>query len=121
MSIKQNRVAEQIKVILSELLIYEVSDPRLQGLTVTEVKIDRELMYANVYVNALGEEGRREEVLEGLESAKGFLRREVGKRVSLRNTPSLIFHWDTTLSRSDNILNILDTLEIPPEEDVDAE
>ena len=114
MSIKQDRVADQIRTILSELFLREVSDPRLQGLTITEVKIDRELMYADIYVNALGDESRHDEVMEGLERANGFLRREVGKHVRLRNTPVLHFHWDETLERAERINQIIAGLDIPP-------
>ena len=56
MSIKQDRMAERIRGILSTLLLREVSDPRLQGVTITEVRLDPELMFADVYVNALGED-----------------------------------------------------------------
>jgi ribosome-binding factor A len=121
MTIKQDRVAERVHGILSELLLREVSDPRLQGVTVTEVKLDPELMFADVYVNALGDETRRDEVLIGLKSATGFLRREVGKRVRLRNTPELHFHWDQTLERGERLNRIISSLDIPPEQDNDEE
>ena len=117
MSLKQNRMIERIRAILSELLLREISDPRLQGVTVTEVKLDAELMYADVYVNALGDESREGDVMEGLSRANGFLRREMGKRVRLRNTPELHFHWDKTLEHGERLNQILDTLDIPPEED----
>jgi|SRR5688572_29355340 ribosome-binding factor A len=113
MSVKQDRMNERIRIILSELLLRDVSDPRLQGLTVTEVKLDGELMYANVYVNALGDEDRKLSVMEGLERAKGFLRREVGQRIHTRNTPQLLFHWDTTLEHGERINQIIDQLDIP--------
>lgn len=114
MSIKQARMAEQIRVILSELLLREVSDPALQGVTVTEVKLDPELMFADVYVNALGDESRQQTVMHGLKRATGFLRREVGKRVRLRNTPELHFHWDVTLERGEHMNRLIESLDIPP-------
>ena len=110
MSIKQERMSERIREILSELLLTEVTDPALYGLTVTEVTLDPELEYAEVYVNALGDEAREKEVLTGFRRANGFLRREVGKRVRLRRTPFLRFHWDTTLSRAEHIEHVLDSL-----------
>lgn len=114
MSIKQERVGGRIRRILSELLVREVADPRLGGVTVTNVEVDAELMYARVYVNALGEEERAPEVLAALKHAKSFLRREVGRRVHLRNTPDLIFKWDETLARGERIYAILDDLDVPP-------
>ena len=114
MSIKRDRVGDSIQAILSELLLREVADPRLKNITVTGVKIDNELMYADVYINALGDESREKEVLTGLERAKGFLRREVAKRVRLRSAPELKFHWDTTLERGERINRLLSSIEIPP-------
>ncbi len=120
MSIKQDRLNERIRIILSELLLREVSDPRLQGVTVTEVSIDSELMYATIYVNALGEEEREKEVMQAFKSANGFLRREVGQRITTRNTPELHFKWDTTLAHGERINQILNSLDIPEDEDSDA-
>ncbi len=114
--ITQERLSERIQSILSELLLREVADPRLKNITVTAVKIDPELMYADIYINALGDESRQQQVMTGLERAKGFLRREVAKRVRLRNAPDLIFHWDATLERGERIYQILGSLEIPPGE-----
>ncbi|MEO0562791.1 MAG: ribosome-binding factor A, partial [Chloroflexota bacterium] len=61
MSIKQDRMAERIRVVMSQLLMREVSDPRLQFITITDVKIDPEIMFARIYVNALGDEDREDE------------------------------------------------------------
>ncbi|MCL4250806.1 MAG: 30S ribosome-binding factor RbfA [Anaerolineae bacterium] len=113
-SIKQDRVAGRIRQILSVLILRDVADPRLQGLTVTEVEIDPELMYARVYVNALGEEERQSEVMQALRQAKGYLRREVGKRVRLRKTPDLTFIWDASLDRVERINALIRDLDIPP-------
>ena len=114
MSIKQDRMSERIQGILSELLLREVSDPRLQHITVTEVKLDPELMFATIYVNALGDESRETQVMAGLQRAKGFLRREVGKRIQLRNSPDLVFHWDKTLARGEKMHHLISSLDIPP-------
>lgn len=116
MTIKQDRMGERIQVILSELLLREVADPRLQNVTVTEVKLDPELRFAHVYVNALGDESRQDEVMAGLNRAKGFFRSEVGKRVRLRIVPDFNFHWDVTLERSERINKLISSLDIPPEE-----
>ena len=121
MSIKRDRMAERVREILSELLLREVADPRLQGVTITEVKLDSELMYAAIYVNALGEEHREKEVLLGLKHASGFLRREVGRRIRVRNTPELHFHWDTTLERGEYLNQIINKLNIPRATDEDTE
>ena len=115
-TIKQQRTAENIKQILSRVFMTEVSDPRLAGLTVTEVDIDREISHANIYVSALGEEDRKEEILDALARANGYFRSQVAQRVRLRKTPLLHFHWDGTLERANRIESILADLEIPPEQ-----
>ncbi|MBK8026435.1 MAG: 30S ribosome-binding factor RbfA [Chloroflexi bacterium] len=113
MPYKQERVSGRIRKILSTLIVREVADPRLAGITVTDVEIDAELMYAKVYVNAMGEEEREAEVMLGLEHARGFLRREVARRLSLRRAPQLSFKWDASLERGERINKILSGLEIP--------
>ncbi|MCY3798700.1 MAG: 30S ribosome-binding factor RbfA [Chloroflexi bacterium] len=115
MSIKRERMSERIHQILSQLLLREISDPRLQDITVTDVALDPELMYAKVYVSAMGDEDRESEVMHGLRRAAGFLRREVGKRIRLRNTPELHFYWDSTLAHADRINAIISSLDIPAE------
>ena len=94
-----------------------MNDPRLQGVTITRVTIDRELLYADVYVHALGEDEREEEVMEALTKAAGYLRRELGKSLRLRSVPNLHFHWDPSLAHADHINELLDNLSIPPPEE----
>ena len=113
MTLKQERMADRIREILSSLLLLEVTDPALHDVTVTEVVLDQELEYADVYVNALGNEERQNEVMAGLKRANGFLRRELGKRIKLRRTPILHFHWDITLSRGEAIERAIDRLDLP--------
>lgn len=116
--IRQERTAEQIHMILSDLLNREVSDPRLQDLTVTRTAVDRELQYADVYLNALGDESRQLEVMKALDKAGGFLRYELAQRMSVRSVPELRFHWDPTLAYADEVDQILKDLDIPGPEEV---
>ena len=119
--IRQQRTAEQIQVILSELMLREMNDPRLQELTITAVTIDRELQYADVYVHALGDETRQTAVLQALDKATGFFRHELAQRLRLRATPQLHFQWDATLAHIQEVNRILDNLVIPPPEAEDEE
>ncbi len=89
------------------MLIREISDPRLQQIFVTDVKVDKELAYADVYVSALEGTSRAKDVLAGLESASGFLKRTLASRVELRAFPRLRFHWDVTPENADHIEKIL--------------
>ena len=83
---RAQRVAERIKEELSEIVLFDISDPRLQDLFVTYVRVDRELAYANVFVSALGGSEVQAEVMEGLEHAKGFLRSQLARRIDLRTS-----------------------------------
>ncbi len=116
-SVRQKRTAEQIRTTLSQLLLLEMKDPRLQGVTVTRVTIDRELQYADIYVHALAEDEREPEVMEALDKASGFLRRELGNTLRLRHIPNLHFHWDPSLAHADHINRLLDESEIPEEDE----
>jgi len=114
--IRQQRTADQLQRLLSELFQRELSDPRLQGISVTDVKIDRELEHADVYINALGDESREKEAMRALQKATGFLRREIARRMRLRKVPQLHMHWDPTLRQAMEVEAILDSLDIPPAE-----
>jgi len=105
--IRLQRIADRVRQDLSEMLIHEVNDPRLKQIFVTDVRIDRELAYADVYVSAVEGSVRSAEVLAGLESAAGFLRRALATRVELRAFPRLRFHWDPTPENADHIERIL--------------
>ena len=89
------------------MLIREISDPRLHQIFITDVKIDKELAFADVYVSAIEGTSRSKDVLAGLESASGFLRRTLASHVELRAFPRLRFHWDVTPENADHIEKIL--------------
>ena len=105
--IRIKRIEDRIQQELSEMLIHEISDPRLKQIYVTGIKVDRELAFAEVYVSAVEGASRSEEVLEGLKSASGFLRRALSARVELRAFPKLRFHWDPTPENADHIEKLL--------------
>ena len=89
------------------MLIRELNDPRLKLIYITDVKVDKELAYADVFVSAVEGVSRSVDVLAGLESASGFIRRNLASRVELRAFPRLRFHWDMTPENADHIEKIL--------------
>jgi ribosome-binding factor A len=109
-SVRLQRIADRIRQDLSELLIKKVSDPRLHQIFITDVKVDRELAFADVYVSAVEGVSRSQEILAGLASASGFLRRELSARIELRTFPRLRFHWDPTPENADRIEKLLSSL-----------
>ena len=113
--IRQKRTAEQIRTILSTMVVRDMRDPRLQDITITAVEIDRELQYADIYVNALGDDTRQEEVMSALAGATGYIRSELAQRLTLRTIPQLHFHWDPSMAHAEHIGQLLDSLDIPDE------
>jgi len=101
------RIADRIRQEFAEMLLRDLSDPRLKLIYVTDVRIDRELSYADLFVSALEGSSRSREVLEGLKSASGYIRRELAARVALRSFPRLRFHWDPTPENADRIERVL--------------
>ena len=108
--LRLQRINDRIREELSEMLLQEVSDPRLEGISITDVKVDRELAYADVFVSALEGSERWQEIHEGLEHAQGFLRRELSQRVELRVFPRLRFRWDPTFERAERIEQLIASL-----------
>ncbi|UCH60519.1 MAG: 30S ribosome-binding factor RbfA [Anaerolineales bacterium] len=100
---RAQRIATRIREELSEMLILEISDPRLNGVSITDVRVDRELAYADIYFSAIQGSEISQSILEGFEHAQGFIRRELMHRVDLRSFPRLRFHWDPTFDRAERI------------------
>lgn len=93
---RTRRIGEEIRKIVSTMLINGIKDPRINSLvSVTDVEVTSDLSYAYVYVSILG--GDEESTLEGLKSACGYIRREVGKSIKIRHTPEIIFKIDDSL------------------------
>jgi ribosome-binding factor A len=102
-NIRLQRIGDRIRQDLSEMLIREISDPRLHQVFITDAKVDRELAFADIYVSAVEGSARSAEILEGLEHANGFLRHALAARIELRAFPRLRFHWDPTPENADRI------------------
>lgn len=107
MSQRTQRIADQLRAELTQLLMREVRDPRVRLATVSHVEVSADLSHALVRVSALGDEAQRVAVIEGLDRARGFLRRELAHRLSLRTTPELRFVLDRGAEHSERINEIL--------------
>ncbi|HNY20056.1 MAG TPA: 30S ribosome-binding factor RbfA [Flexilinea sp.] len=105
--IRLKKIAERIRDDLSEMLLYEIDDPRLQGVMITDVNVDRELYYANIYVSALEGKERSAEILAGLENASGYMRHALSQSIELRTFPKLRFFWDPTPEKADRVETLL--------------
>lgn len=128
--LRMKRINDRIKQVLSVVLISKIDDPRLVGVSVTDVKVDRELDFANIYVSSLDGAKSSREVIAGLNHARGYLKHEIAAEVDLRVMPRLRFFWDPTPEKADRIdtllaklhdesENLSDTDELIPDGDED--
>lgn len=117
-STRASRIGRRIQEELSELLIFEVTDPRLQGVFVTDVKVDNELAYASIFVSALDSE-RQAEIMAGFDRATGFLRSQLAHRIDLRSFPQLRFNWDPTPENAERIERLIASLHEEPNAESD--
>jgi ribosome-binding factor A len=103
MSLRSNRVAEQMKKELGEIIGRKIKDPRVGFVTVTDVAVTGDLQEATVYITSLGNEREKSETLKALEKASGFIRSEIGTRIRLRRTPEIKFEFDTSIEYGNKI------------------
>lgn len=101
------KLQELIKQEMSKMLLKELKDPRIGFVTVTDVEMTGDLREAKIYVSVMGGEEQVKSSLEGLNSALGFVRREIGQRIRLRFTPEISFALDTSLDYGDHIQKLL--------------
>ena len=101
------KLQELIKQEMSKMLLKELKDPRIGFVTVTDVEMTGDLREAKIYVSVMGGEEQVKSSLEGLNSALGFIRREIGQRVRLRFTPEISFALDTSLDYGEHIQKLL--------------
>ncbi len=114
MSIKQDRMDQILKKEISRILQFELKNPKLGFVTVTDVECTRDMSQAKVYVSFLGKQERNDAGMRVLRSSKGFIRSTLAKNIKARKMPDLIFVQDTSLAHGQKIESILSTL---PKED----
>lgn len=121
---RQGRLGEEIRKIVSELLLRELKDPGLSAMiSVTAVEVTSDSSYATVYLSVLAtggmqsEEQETQKALEAMNRAKGFIRNEIGRQVKLRHTPELIFKIDHSMEYGRHISEIIRDLDIDREKE----
>lgn len=104
-----NRISEEVKKIVSELIQNEVKDPRISGLpSVNKVNVTKDLRLAKIYISVLGSDEEKEDTIKGLQSAKGFIRSEIGKRMQLRHVPEPLFELDESIEQAIYMSKLID-------------
>lgn len=105
---RTRRISEEIKKVVSNLLLFELKDPRISRMTsVTSVDTTNDLRYVNIYISVYDPNADIDQTIEGLNKAKGFIRKEIGKAVDLRYTPEPIFIKDQSIEKGVYLTNLI--------------
>lgn len=118
MNIKRSdKVAEAIHEIISGLLIKGVKDPRIGFTTITGVKMTDDLHLATIYFSVVGDDAAKRSTEQGLNSARGFMRKEMGKTLRMRYVPDIIFKYDASGDYGRRIDTLIDELQTTKSDD----
>lgn len=112
---RADRVADQIRMEVADILMRKIKDPRVRSVTVTDVELTADLRIAHVFVTTMETNEAEREVYAGLAKASGFVRAELGRRLTLRYLPEVIFKKDISGPRGDRVLELLDQLQVHEE------
>ncbi len=116
--IRPERVAEQIRMDVAQILQNDMKDPRLGLVTCTRVELTRDLRYAKIYVSVLAEGSEKEQTLKALEGATGYVRRRLTERIGLRVSPEIRFIFDPSVEYGIRLDELIEkTREQSPEEE----
>lgn len=107
MTRRTDRVADAIQEEIAQLLLREIKDPRIGMITLTRVRVSADLRHARVLFSVFGDSKRREEALAGLQSASGFIRAQLARRLKLRVAPDIVFEADTSLEEAEKVSRLL--------------
>ncbi|EGQ2701979.1 30S ribosome-binding factor RbfA [Staphylococcus pseudintermedius] len=110
MNMRAERVGEQMKKELMDIINNKLKDPRVGFLTITDVQPTNDLSLAKVYLTVLGSDKERENTFKGLEKAKGYIKSEIGQRMRLRIVPDLQFEYDESIEYGNRIERLIQDL-----------
>jgi ribosome-binding factor A len=118
MSRRTERLNALFRSEISRLIVKGIKDPRISGVvSVTRVDISNDLSYATIFVSVYGSVLEKRNTIKALKSATGFIRRELRPRVTIRSMPILRFKLDESIAQGNEILDLIDSLDIPPEDE----
>ncbi|MDR7426856.1 MAG: 30S ribosome-binding factor RbfA [Armatimonadota bacterium] len=107
MGLRREKLQELLKAEASAILQRELRDPRIGFVSVTEVQLSADLRHAKIFVSVLGDQDAKRRTMEALERAAGYVRSELGRRVSLRHTPEVLFRLDESIERGTRVVALL--------------
>ncbi len=108
MSHRPERLAEAIKKEVSDIILNDIKDPRIDFITITKVNVTSDLRHAKVYASVMGDEDKQKTTAQALKSATGYIRSELGRRIRLKYTPEIIFELDTSLEKAVRLIKLID-------------
>lgn len=108
---RAERLAGLIKEELGAILQKDLKDPRIGFASITNVRVSKDISHAKIYVSVYGDPEQQAATMQGLESAKGFIRTELGKRIRLRSIPELQFVFDKSLEEGAKVLSLIDQIQ----------
>jgi len=114
---RSTRVADLVHKEISEILMRSIKDPRIGFVTITRVSMTEDCRLAKIYFSIMGTDEERRQSLNGLESAKGFIRKELGSRIRLRYTPELVFLFDPSIEYAIHIEEVIQQIRGKKEND----
>ena len=117
---RSEKVADLIHKEISEMLVKRIKDPRIGFITITRVEASEDCRSAKVYFSVTGTREDRERSMKGLSSAKGYVRKELGRRIRLRHTPEIIFKFDPSIEYAIHIEEVIRHLKKDEGEDGNA-
>lgn len=107
MGLKKDKMDNIIQKEVSEIIQFELKNPKIGFVTITDVDVTSDMSYAKIFVSFLGQDACKEAGLKALNQSKGFIRSELAKRLTIRKTPELIFQLDNSLEKGNKIEKIL--------------
>jgi ribosome-binding factor A len=113
---RSEKVGDQIREEISQILLKGLKDPRIGFVTITKVAVSDDLRMAKIYYSVFGDEGEKEESYKGLESATGYIKRELGRRMRLKYMPEITFLFDDSLEYGEHIEELLRSTKGPATE-----
>lgn len=112
---RQRQVADLLRDEISFIIQRGLKDPRIGFASITRVEVSPDIRYATVFISVLGTEEEQSESLVALNNASGFIRHELGPKLSIRNIPIVSFRLDRSMQHAENVQRLLNEIDLPPE------
>jgi ribosome-binding factor A len=117
--LRSERVARALRREISDILRSEMKDPRVGFLSITDVEVSSDLRQAKVFFSMMGTDEEKKRAAQGLDSATGFIRTEVGRRIRLHHAPEITFHLDESIERGVRVIDLMNKLSEGPKPPLD--